>query len=1167
MRLIHIKISGFKSFIDPVTIYIPGYMSAIVGPNGAGKSNVIDAVRWVAGESSAKNLRGGTLEDVIFNGSSLKKPAGRASVELCFDNASGKAVGMWAKYAEITVRRVLTRDGLSEYFINSNHVRRKDVTELFSGSGFGSRSYSIIEQGMISRIVESKPEELSSFVEEASGITKFRDKRRETLSRIRSTVANLERLEDMRAEVEGRVRHLKYQSDQAKRFRSMKERERTLAIQLLAFEWKHLSEQIQGEKSLKQELELEKEKRVAAVRSAEADLEKARKGQLEVQEKTNKIQLEQYQVNADISDAERKIDEIRTSRQSDEQRINELREEISNLKVQVETRESQSKVAVAYIQELEKKKGSEDASLDECKAKQVDREGQLRQYADELQQVDQAMLEAVQQRESVRASLGSVREQQAEIANAIARCESEIEKNHSGEIVEQISALKQEVEKKQQECQQFEQQQKQLDRSLAQYRIARDQLLEELEQLRETSNEKRVRLLALESNGSSNSVNHEKLSEWIAENGLSNAPRLSSKIEVKDGLERALDRVLGEKLAALCVEDMDQVALNSVGTLSGRIYLVDTKATVNSHASERETLAQHVKCEEDGIKNLLSGVYIAYSLESALKERTTLGSSECFVLPDGTIVGQNWFSPAAGESETAGIMESEKLMKQYQHQVDENDRQQHKAKEQLGRIKESIETAEQELIELNAVFGKELEYLENAQQEFRKLEAEFSSGQSSVAQNSLQLANLKVDAEKRKARQEELVAQVHSAEKNCEELEGKRSEISVKYEQTNHQVDEMRRAIERITFGLHQIELDWQKYEAEQNACVDAIAELNRRIEIESNMLRELKDRVSRSPEIEVPFQENLKELVVKRQSIDERLSDAFRTVDEVETRYSELDRCRLRSQIDVEEMNSKLNEVQTSVELLVAKGEAIQKSIQDQGANLEEAVENLPNDYDCEESERKIQRLQNKIEKAGAVNLTAIEEYDQEVLRKEYMDRQHQDLAEALKTLEETIQKIDNESRKRFFETFQQVNENFQSFLPALFNGGSGHLELEGEYPENAGIQIFARPKGKRVNQIQALSGGEKALVAVALLLSLFKLKPSPICLLDEIDAPLDDENVIRLCDSLRKLSESTQLMMITHNKITMESVDTLIGVTMPEPNVSKVLSVNIEQARQYAA
>ena len=1165
MRLVSIKVAGFKSFVDPITIFVPGQMSGVVGPNGAGKSNVIDAVRWVAGESSAKSLRSETLEDVIFNGSITRKPAGRASVELKFENLVGRAPGMWSRFAEISVRRVLTRDGVSEYYINNSRCRRKDVTELFLGSGFGARSYSIIEQGMIGQIVESKPEDFSVFIEEASGISRFRDKRRETQSKIKSTRDNLDRLDDMRGEVESRLRRLKYQAGQAKKFQTLKAQEKNFKLQLQAYEWRKQTTQISEMEGKQTSLELKKEERMAIVRATEAKLEQARKAQLDVQDHANRVTLEQYQINAEISDSEQKIEEVRTNRKQSKQQLEELIDEIANFKQQVSERQKQTANAQENVGQLKILKKSLQEDLHVRRGEFEEQDTQLRQQTGKLQELDDELLKAVQQRESVRIKREGVKHDLIAAEKAISACEQKIESNRKTNDSDELSLLEQTILDIGASCEELEKQSEQTEMQLFANRAERDQLLEDLEGIRESSRDMRVSLLELENRLQQNVYENSDVQEWLAENRLQAAHHLSETIKVKNGWERALDRVLGEKLSALCVEDLDSLAI-SANELS-RLCLVENNLDENELPDRFETLAQHVQCKSQAIKHLLAGVYVSDSLSEALEQRTELKSSEFFVVAEGAMVGFNWFAAAIGEAGPVGVLEAEKLARQYRKQVKQNDAEQEQAKDRIGQLKVEINELEQLGLDLRKSLTEKRRELTEAQKQLQDVQKKQLIGLNAVSQAEIEMNELTGQVETLVRQQEVLEEQLNTEVSNCNNLFESKGQLSESCESIRTRIRDTQAEVDRLVGDDHRFELDIQKLESECEADAHAIAELNQRINTAGETIQKLEAVLSSTPEIEKPLQEKLDDLINQREKKDDELQLARESVGDAEIKYKELDQSRLQEQMAVEEIKSSLSEVLAEISGLNAHCESLCQNMKELGAEPAEVAEQLDESFDYETVSAKLQRLARKIENAGAINLTAIEEYEDEKVRKEYMDSQYDDLFAALETLLSTIQKIDRESRKMFLETFEQVNENFQEIFPVLFNGGSAKLELEGEYPDNAGVRIYARPKGKRILHIQALSGGEKALTAVALLLSFFKLNPSPICLLDEIDAPLDDENVIRLCENLRKLSETTQLMMITHNKITMEAVDTLIGITMPEPNVSKLLSVNIEQAREFAA
>ena len=1168
MHLISIKIAGFKSFADAVTFHIPQTLSGIVGPNGSGKSNIIDAMRWVIGESSAKSLRGGTLDDVIFSGSSLRKPAGQASVELLFDNTLSRCSGQWEKYAQISIRRTVTRDGVSEYFINGTRARRRDVKELFLGTGFGPRSYSIIEQGMISRIVEGKPEELSAFVEEVSGVSKFREKRHETLLKMNRVNDNLERLNDMRYEIDRRIRQLKYQADQARRYTKLKEKLQNIKTRLLAYEWAELNANITELQRANAKLDLTVEQRTATVRALEADLEQIRKQRLDLETQLTDIQMELFQVDAEIADCDRRIEarrqdleHTRAQMQIKKLQIQDSDSAIAEHRAKERTAVTEGERVQRVLRDAAKVLQDQQADLGRCEQRQLVCQA-------DSEKLDQQVIEAVRRRESVSAAL----DENSRRALATA---AEIER-----VGTQIAGLKSAVERDLSEspderleavvgaCDTARTDINRLEAELSARRTQVDEYVLELEELKDSARSTQVELGALQRVLAAAATDvDEDFADWLEENELKSADKLHARVNVSDGWERAVDRVLGDKLSAICVDDVAAVARTINGRkFAARYFFVDGRKA-DATNGELSKLARFVHSPDRAAESMLAGFFTADSLESALAMQPGLAASECVATHDGALVGMNWYSPALADEHTAGVLETANRAAELDRKVSEFNAAEQTRKALLDETRSAVARLEQQLRDkrghLNSL-NDELERIRTKQSAFESRRQQNLARLNEAHAKEQQLSDTRSTLA---SGQQELKANLTQESDALMQIEQRRFKQLTELKSQNESLKELQHEVNRSVRHCHQLELDAQKYDSEQQLAAAALADLNQRRAECSVEYEALKVKLQTVQDPDESLKTDLGRFMDEKKAVQARLLSVREAVDEVESARQRLEDKRLQNQLAVEEANFNLQQENITLGTLRGQADEVRHKISELNADVDEVLESLDDQFDYEDTLSKCQRLEKRIAGTGSVNLVAVDQYEQELERKTYMDFQYDDLTRAMETLQQTIKKIDKESQERYNETFSIVNSEYQRLVPKLFGGGSGHLELLGEYPENAGIRIFARPKGKRIHNIQALSGGEKALTAVALILSFFQLNPSPVCLLDEIDAPLDDDNVYRLCSALNELANTTQLILITHNKITMESVDTLIGVTMPEPNVSKILSVNLLEAQEFAA
>ncbi len=1167
MRLKSIKIAGFKSFADPIAIHVQHPLSAIVGPNGAGKSNVIDAMRWVTGESSAKSLRGGMLDDVIFSGSSVRKAASRATVELLIDNSLGRCPGQWASFSEISIRRTVTREGASDFYINNTPCRRSDIRDIFLGTGFGSRSYSIIEQGMISRIVDAKPEDLSQYIEEASGVSKFRARRHETNLRLNRTQENLVRLDDMRTEVEHHLRQLKRQADQAKRYRKLKEKAYVLQAQILAAEWQHLTAA-----AAKLEAEIascmtEKESQTTAVRRHETELEQSRQRQIEKRNQVHEIQMQEYAVKADISNLEQRIKEA-------DQKRNQARENLAAVSAQIEQIErdvtdlqhKQGLFAEEILQTEELRKQAEAQLAEKQRDLSVSERG-LNVSQTEAEQVKQQLTDAITRKDSLQAvradvenRLGQSESRIIELKRELNDLEAAMEQSKSAplqmrfdELIDQGDALRQKLEKS--------------ESALTEKRALADQFTGEIESLLNDMHDVQVKLNTLQQ-GAYASERTQAAKQWLKEQVQVEAIEISEKVAVREGWERAVDGVLGERLSALLVDDVGQLAARIENrTFPARVYFVDN-ANVGSRFSEHvDSLTRFVDSEDHVIVNMLSGVYIADSIEDALRRQRDLKNDECVVTAEGAMIGPNWFSPAVGSDSSPGVLETAQLIRQCRKQAQYIGEREQEKRAQIAANRQEILNLELDLSQYRSQSAEVAAELEVARRGLAEIDSDRVRSMERVNQLRIQIHQRGDEQLQMKSQLETLTAELSAAMRNYDQISEKFTLKAAALQTQADQVDRQRAAVSEAIHVRHQHELSWQQQQSNANLLSTSIMDLQDRSRTLCAQRDESAASLAQAGDPAAELRQQLEQLVVEARTWESQLHSARAATEESEDSYRELDKKRIAAQLEVEKIGDVIHKHQIETSKLTVMREDLQHKLAEANTTPEEQAAALPDDFDYDEYVAKLERLNTRIEKEGTVNLIAVEQYEEEIKRKEYMDRQHEDLTRAIEILRDTITKIDLESEEQFVETFNMVESEFRRLVPLLFGGGSGNLEMTGDYPQDAGIRIFVRPKGKRIRHLQSLSGGEKALTAVALLLSFFQLNPSPLCLLDEIDAPLDDENVYRLCQSLKDLAGSTQVILITHNKITMEAADALIGVTMPEANVSRVLSVDLQDAQEYAA
>ncbi|MGW8247756.1 MAG: chromosome segregation protein SMC [Acidiferrobacterales bacterium] len=1166
MYLKKIKLSGFKSFVDPTTIPINTNRTGVVGPNGCGKSNIIDAIRWVMGESSAKHLRGDSMADVIFSGSNQRKPVGKASVELIFDNTDGKAPGQYASYAEISIRREASRDGQSNYYLNRTRCRRKDIQDIFLGTGLGPRTYSIIEQGMVTRIVESKPEELRGFLEEAAGISRYKERRRETENRIRHTRENLERVEDIRQELDKQLGRLKRQANAAERYKTLKTEERLTQAQLYALRWKSLDEKLKGYDSELLSKQTELEKLVADQREIEAKIESLRNTQTEENEKLNKVQEEFYGIGAEISNIEQAIQHTRESRAQqlrEQEQVNRSWEEASqHLESDMEKMEQLNTQLEQSAPQFESQRQAEAEARQELEQA----ESAMQEWQADWQVFNEASAEPEKVREIQRDRIQRLEQHLQDLEERKKRLlteQSELQAGGESGTGDVASKLQDAVAR----YQEAEASLERTENSITEKSETREQLKEKLEGLRGELQKIEARLASLqELQAAARGLDDSQLNEWLAQQGLSEAGRLSGRVQVESGWERAVERVLGNRLNAICVDDIDRYAGIESTLAKSRVDLIDTSAPETVTGGSHRNLGDVIQSEVP-IGNLLNGVRIAESLDQALGMRNELGDHESIVTPSGAWVGRNWLSLSSEEGSEAGILKREQEINQLEREQQSLQQTQAGLDSELEALQNELQGLQQqktmqrnEVAELNTHRGQ----LAEAQ---AAAEARSEQTRSRLQQVEVELGEIEqqnrndsdaLDHSRRLLAEAEGQSGEHG--KRREELQRQRANLSEQLEQARIRADDVRQQ-------LHDTEIERQRMQTAFESTEQSAMRLQGQLQHLESRRKELNELLSREDQPEQELKQKLEGFLQNRVSVETRLQDARNATQEVTNSLREQEQQRSTQERKVQEFRESMESARMARQELLVRKDTLVEKIDETGHKLDETMQSMPAEADESTWEQNLESIHNKINRLGPINLVAIEEYEEEAERKHYLDKQNEDLSKALATLEEAMHKIDKETRTRFRETYDRVNTGLQGYFPQLFGGGHAQLELTGDDLLSTGVTIMARPPGKRNSTIHLLSGGEKALTAVALIFAIFQLNPAPFCLLDEVDAPLDDANVERYSETIKEMSETTQLIFVTHNKITMESAEVLLGVTMSEPGVSRLVAVDVDEALEMVA
>ncbi len=1167
MRLKCIKLAGFKSFVDPTTVNFPSNLCAVVGPNGCGKSNIIDAVRWVMGESSAKNLRGESMTDVIFNGSGGRKPVGQASIELVFDNSDGTLQGEYASYAEIAIRRKVTRDGQNNYYLNGNKCRRRDITDIFLGTGLGPRSYAIIEQGMISRLIEAKPEELRVYVEEAAGISKYKERRRDTENRMRRTQENLERLTDIREELERQLIRLERQAQAAEKYAELKKEERLLRAQLQAFRYQTLKNASDEKHTLITELELKVESAVTDMVHQDAAIEKHRTEYTELGDVFSEVQGRYYSIGADIARVEQTIQhsqERERQLQTDLEQVNrDCREAEEHMKADRQKTEGWQAELLEIGPELSMLNEAEEDSGEVL----LQAEEAMQEWQQEWDQFNLRAAEPRQQAEVQQSRIKHMDQVQQRLLERVEKLEAERKSLVVGEVEEEIGELDEEMATLDLQVEEKRAQVEDVVEALEAARKREQDLAAELDTLRSQLQTARGRHASLEAlQQAALGQNKGKIAEWLADHDLADQPRLAEKLEVAAGWDKAVETVLGNSLQAVCVDqNFDAVADVLSGLDQGELTLLDS-ATARAGTAQADSLLSKVTSSVS-VEPLLAGIYAAENLSDALAMRATLAAGESVVTRDGLWLGANWLRVARDKDASSGVIARKQELEELSESIEQLEERTAAASEQLADSKRLVEDSERRREDLR----REAEQLTIRHSEVRSL----VSARKAKVEQVLE-GRQRVDREIGDAREQlkaeaanlaEARTELHTAIARMETDTEEREQLLSKRDTVRQQLDDARQRARHDKDRHHQLAMRHQSVKTQLGSVSQGI----QRLEDQLQRMHERREHLTLSlEETREPVEEHKLELeasLEKRVSVENELSEARRRVEEVENALREAERLRHQAEQILTGLRSNLEKERLDMQTLAVKGAGLQQQLKEEDFDLEQVLQDLPEDTDVPTLEQELERIGNRISRLGAINLAAIDEYKTEAERKQYLDSQHEDLHEALETLENAIKKIDRETRTRFKETFDKINSGLQELFPKVFGGGHAYLELTGEDMLDTGIAIMARPPGKRNSTIHLLSGGEKALTAIALVFSIFRLNPAPFCMLDEVDAPLDDANVGRYARMVEEMSPQVQFIYITHNKSAMEMAHQLMGVTMHEPGVSRMVTVDVDEAAELAA
>lgn len=1165
MRLKHIKLAGFKSFVDPTTATFPSNLCAVVGPNGCGKSNVIDAVRWVMGESSARNLRGEAMTDVIFNGSGGRKPLGQASVELVFDNSDHTITGEYAGYNEISIKRLVTRDAISTYYLNGTKCRRRDITDIFLGTGLGPRSYSIIEQGMVSRLIDAKPEDLRVFVEEAAGISKYKERRRDTESRIKRTRENLERLTDIREELERNIQHLKRQAAAAEKYGEFKKDERRVKAQLHALRWQQLNAEASGKEQGIRALEVKVEACVADQVSLDTGIEKSRNCYTDATDHFNQVQGRYYSAGSEVTRVEQTL-------QMTTERVRQLEDDLQETEVNLtessqhllsdqQKMENWQEEITGIDPELEKSKALEAASAHALQ----EAEQAMNRWQLQWDEFNQQSLGPRQQAEVQQSRLQHLERVLTRLEERISRLDAESKTLGNGPEDADITGLRQQSEEQAKILGTQQQKITDLVNNLNQSREKNQQVADQLDKDKsalQTLLGRRASLDALQQAAMGGAAG---VKQWLETQQLNHHPRLADQLRVRNGWEKAVEMVLGNYLQAVCVDSLDAVVKQLDAFQQGDLLFLDKHAASAVSATKATALASYI--EQGDVSAFIQGIYAVEHLNDALQLRSQLSANESVVTRDGLWLGANWLRVSKDSNKESGFLAR---------------------KQELEQLIQKIDVLQQQVTEKNGILVAGRESLKAMEVERENLRRQVDQENRHLGEIRSRLSGLEGRVEQIQKRRESLTLELKEAREQQVNENQHQSEARALLEQAIEAMEKDNLAREtllqqrdrfRETLDLARQQARHDRDQSQElamrnqsvRAQLDSMRESIERLKVQTQRLTErresLKTTLQETGSPVEGLKKELEEKLQQRLSVERDLTEARKQLESIEHDLRALEQKRHVVEQEVQAVRQRLENERLSVQESQVRRKTIREQLQEMKQDLDEVIASMPEEATEAAWAEELEKIGNRIHRLGPINLAAIDEHQTQSERKIYLDAQNADLTEALETLENAIRKIDRETRTRFKETFDAINSGFQELFPKVFGGGHAYLELTGNDLLETGIAIMARPPGKRNSTIHLLSGGEKAMTAIALVFSIFRLNPAPFCMLDEVDAPLDDANVGRYARLVQEMSEKVQFVCITHNKITMEAANQLMGVTMHEPGVSRLVTVDINEAAELAA
>ncbi|MCB1935387.1 MAG: chromosome segregation protein SMC [Nitrosomonas sp.] len=1175
MRLTKIKLAGFKSFVEPSIIPVTSGLVGIVGPNGCGKSNIIDAVRWVLGESKASALRGDSLQDVIFGGSSARKPIGRASVELIFDNSLGTASGQWSSYAEIAIKRVIQREGASNYYINNIHVRRRDIADLFLGTGIGGRGYAIIEQGMISRIIEAKPLELKMFLEEAAGISKYRERRHETELRLNDTRKNLVRLEDIANELRKQIEHLEIQADVAQQYNSLsKQLQNTQHILWLQ----------QRNSATKQRLTIESE-----IKDIETSLTSQTEQLHQNRLKRENLRIQEQELNEKLHDTQGKLYGTTAEKTRIEQEIIQVHKNKTRLTQQIEalekqhtTNQQQKQLTLNHLSHWQEEKentqvaheaGQHNYRIESEKLPELEAIFQQNQEKFENRQQD-----LIQTEQSINLKLTHIqhaRKTTQQLESRINRLEQE-ENTITDSDSNQLTTIQTQIT-------QIETQLSAAKENIAALESEMVEVTRKKETATDQTNVSKQKIANLQAQFNALQLlqqkieNNDALKQWLHKLNLDEAQRVWHHIQIEAAWENALESVLQERLNSLVFSRLEvihdwqdnlppgKLSIVEFEQADAQLKIVNKKKTVQKKSATKPEwipLSSYLTCNDKSLlsilKHWLDKIYVIESTTIGLQQRHLLTPDEKLVTREGHLITPHSVFFHSPDSHLHGVLSRQRDLDQIHSEITALEKKHIEQQKTLAAIitqheeltqtiqnwRQQLNQFTQQLHTLQLEHAKRLQITKQIAQRKKQIIAELNEIRPQLAAETQHIANTQKEISKLHAQ----------CDHDTKQLQDAKSNKDAAFQTLNDQRQKIQELLKSNQEAAFNEKICQNKLNDLEQTLVLIDEEANRLLQLQTTLHTEV-DSLD-----DTQLNHQLETCALHCKELETTVTEQRKHLDETRHLIQEIEEFAMSAEQKQVQLRDSITQLQLKEQALSISEERLNEQLSETHANEESLlpfINHKPNTV----LQTEIVRLQKKIEKLGSVNLAALDELETACLRENKLNTQIQDLQEAIEILQNAINQIDQETKKRLKKTFDAVNRNLQELFPIIFSGGKASLVLSDDKILSAGVMLTAQPPGKKNNSIHLLSGGEKALTALALIFSLFRLNPAPFCMLDEVDAPLDDNNTGRFCELVKNLSRQTQFLFISHNKITMEMAQQLIGITMQEKGVSRVVAVDIAE------